>query len=254
MSDQLSVVLTVDDNLQRTLRENEGVLSLVQAYSVDSPAMADLANDELRGVKQRIVRLKELKAGFVEPAKKILENASALFDKPLFALGEAEKVLKGALLTWQQEQERIAAEARRKAQEDERERRQKAEREAAAARAKAEQEAAEQLRIAREAEEARRLAVAEGNAREAARAAAQAAAATAKADAAVENGNAKAAELVLAAEASTKVVEAPRKPSGFSAADNWLAEFAEGVDETSVVPLLVTAIAEGRKDLIALLK
>lgn len=255
MTDELSVTLRVDEPLRQTLRENEGALTVAQTYEIDCEQVAELANRELRGVKERIERLKKLKAGFIAPAQQILDNANALFNPALLALAEAEKTLKLGLANWTLEQARIAEEARRRAQEEDRRRRQEAEAQAAAARAKAEQEAAEQRRIAREADEARLKAEREGNAKAAARAAAEAAKATEKAAAVVENAEAKAGELVLAAEsAAAPVVEAPRKVAGFSVRENWKFELAPDKSEAAALIAVVQAAAGARPDLLSLLK
>lgn len=252
---ELSVTLAMTPALASELQRETGALEVAKAYVIDTPEMATLANDELKKRKQIITRLKELKAGFVAPAKQIIANAEALFDPAISANQGAEVFLKGALTTWTQEQERIAAEARRLDEEEARKARQKAEAEAAAARARAE----EQARAARaeaEAAEKRRLeAEAAGNARAAAAAAAEAAKLNAKAESVVENAEAHAQEVVLTAAASAEVVvPAAQKLAGFSTRDNWVAELAPNITNEGAILAIVREIAAGRNDLLPMLQ
>lgn len=252
----LSVQLTMTPELAGELQRETGALEVAQAYVVDSPQMAVAANDELKLIKARIVRLKELKAGFVAPAKQIIANAEALFDPPLTALSEGEKYLKLQLTQFTEAEERRAEEARRARETEERRLRQDAERKAASERARAEEVAREERRKAAEAEAVRVKAEAEGNAKAAARAAADAAAAEARANASIENGAAKALQLELSASAAPTTIVVPEstKLEGFSTRDNWTAELDSGLTEDHAKLMIVGAIAGGRHDLAPLLK
>lgn len=256
----LSVTLTMPPETYAELQQDEAAVEVARAYVIDSEDMAALANTELKGVIARKKRLKELKDGFVAPAKQILENASNLFNPALEALTQAEGVLKAALTTWTTEQQRIADERRRQQEKEERERRQKAEQEAAAARAKAQAEAEAAAQRAREAAAAAEAARESGNAKEAAKQAGLAAKATELAHAAIENGNAKAADALIAAEAAAPApVEAPAKIAGFSTRKNFKAELAPGETAETALDKIICAIAgvdelRGRLDLRALLE
>lgn len=239
----LSVSLTMTPELAGELQREQGALALAQAYVIDGPEMAQEANKQLQLVKGRITRLKELKGGFIAPAKQIIANAESLFDPAIQANQQAEHHLKSALLTFQVEEERKAEEARRARDAEERRQRQEADAKAAAERARAEEQAREARRQAEEAEAARRKAEAEGNVRAAAAAAAEAAKATARADAAIENGEAKAQQAQLTAAAAQSQVEAPAPTAlgGFSKRDNWVAELAVANDEEAL-RLIVSAV------------
>jgi flagellar biosynthesis GTPase FlhF len=251
----LSVTLTMDADTAATLAQDEMAVETARAYVIDSPDMAELANGELRSVILRKKRLKELKDGFVAPAKQILENAANLFNPALEALADAESILKSALTVWTTAQKQLADEARRKQEAEERERRQKAEAEAAAERARAEEKAREEQRKAEDAAAAAEKARAEGNAKEAAKQAALAAKASEAAVAAVETGNVKAAEKLISAEAAMPApVAAPAKVAGFGTRENWVAELAPGFDEAGALVDIVLAISAGRRDLLALVK
>lgn len=252
----LSVSLTMTPELAGELTRETGALEVAHAYVVDSPEMAKAANDELKLVKARIVRLKELKAGFIEPALTIRRNAEALFDPAIDANVASEKWLKDQLTGFTAQQQRLADEARRAREAEERAARQEGERKAAAERARSEEVAREERRRAAEAEAARAKAEAEGNRKAAAKAAAEAAAAEERAKASLENGEAKARTMELEGSAAptTIVVPEPMKLDGFSTRDNWCAELKEGFDDEAVKRELCHAVAEGRTDLLALLK
>jgi ATPase subunit of ABC transporter with duplicated ATPase domains len=150
---------------------------------------------------------------------------------------------------------RLADEARRTREAEERRARQEADAKAAAERARAEEQAAAARKLAEEAEAKRVAAVAEGNKRAAAAAAAEKAKQEEQARSVIENGEAKAMELQLAAAAAPTTVVAPEpvKLAGFSTRENWVAEFAAGMREDDVKLALCQAIAGGRPDLLALL-
>lgn len=251
----LHVDLTMTAEMCRSLAREAGALEVARSFVIDSPEMAEAANGELKSIKARIQTVKKWRDGFIEPARQIMENAKALFNPGLQALEASEAHLKTALLTWTSEQERIAAEARRKAEEEARKARQEAEAKAAAERAKAEEQAREQRRLAQEAEERRLAAEREGNARAAAAAAAERAKAEEKAASVVENAEAKAQEAILtAAAAPAAIAPEPQKLDGFSTRQSWTAELAPGKTEEQAVLEIAHEIAAGRRDLAALLK
>ncbi len=227
MVEALAVKLEMDEVTRGQLVSFETILEVVNEYVVDSPAMAQLANDELRTIKTKIVKVDEMRKGFIAPARQIIAHAEALFDPALKALRQAETLLKDRLGTFAQEQQRLADESRRAQEAAERKIRQEAEQKAAAERARAEQEASEKRRQATVAEEARKKAVAEGDSRAAVAAAAQSARLEEEARARQEEGEIKAAAAQLAAAASVSA-QAPTlvaaKIDGFSMRDSWQVE------------------------------
>jgi hypothetical protein len=252
----LSVNLTMTPELAGELARETGALAVAQAYVVDCAEMAVAANNELRACKARTTRLRELKAGFVAPAKQIIANAEALFDPAIEANIKAETYLKNQLTEFKMLEDRRAEEARRARVEEERRLRQEAEAKAAAERARAEEQAAAARKLAEEAEAKRLAAIAEGNKRAAAAAAAEKAKQEEKAQAAIETGEAKAQSAVLAASAAptTTVIPARTELDGFSTRDNWVAELLPDRDEDGVKFEIANAIAGGRTDLLALFK
>lgn len=251
----LSVTLQMDDQTRAQLRNSEGVIAIAESFEIDSPELAVAANNELRSIKERLTRIEALRKSFIAPAQQIIENANALFNPAREALSRGESIIKQRLLDYQTEERRKAEEARRIAEEAERKARQEAEAKSAAERAKAEQKAAETRRMAEEAEAARKRLEAEGKAKQAAQAAADAAKLREQAAATIENAEVKAQQIQLAAAAAAPaaVVAAPVKLEGFSARDNWICEFAQGHDETSVKQKIAAALP-ARPELLALFK
>ncbi|MCA3109864.1 MAG: hypothetical protein ING91_19325 [Rhodocyclaceae bacterium] len=233
----------------------EAVIDDANALVVDSATMADIANDEMRQAKAQAKRLKELRDLFVAPAKQIIDTADGMFKPRMEALLKAEGIYKAKLLEWTAEQRRLADEARRKAEAEARRQREEAEARAAAERARAEQVAAQKRREAEEAEKARQQAEAEGNKRAAQAAAANAAKLEEEARQAAGRAEAKIAEVTLTAAAAAPVVAAVQTaPAGFSARKNWVAELENDVTAERAVQMIAKAIAEGRNELITLLK
>lgn len=161
--------LTLPDSAALTGRA-QSALAFIQDFTVDSPETYGLAADELKAIKQRANALEEQRTAITGPINKALKAINDLFRGPSEMLSQAERLLKGKMLAWDQEQERIAAEARRKAEEA-----------AAAERRRLEAEAAERQR---QAEEQARAAAAAAQAQRDAEAAAAAAKAAGDAEAA----------------------------------------------------------------------
>jgi hypothetical protein len=252
----LSVALVMTDDIKAKLQEGEGALAGVKGYEITDHDTAAAVAGEMNGYKRAIVKLEDLRKGFLRPAQEIIDNAKALFNPAIEGFEAAEAHCKTLLAGWDdKERKRIALENAQR-EEAARKIRQEAEREAAAIRARAEEAAAEARRKAQEAEAARVKALAEGNARAAAAAAAEKAKQAERERAAVENGEAKAQEAHLAAAA--QVAAAPvveqAKVAGTSMRDKWVAELAPGVaDVAAAKAMIVEAIGKGRTDLLGVL-
>ncbi len=268
----LSVQLTLTPQLVADLGREAGALEVAQAYVIDSPEMAQLANKELQDVKRRLKAVEDWRERFLAPVRQLTDTANEFFNPARAALKASEECLKTALLGWnRKEEERVAAE-RRAAEEAARRARAEAEARAAAERAKAEEQArearqkaaaaeAERLRAAQEAERLRR----EGDAKAAAeqeRLARAAAAERAKQEenerAKIEAGEARAQQVTMAAAAvQTPEVHATAKLAGFTPRDNWVTEDEPGRSEEELTLLLVMAAAgvgfdeQGKRVLIA---
>lgn len=185
-------------------------LAGAEDFTVDSDEMLEAAAEDLRRIKAQQKAVEEQRTSITAPLNQVLKAVNDLFRPPAQFLQQAESRLKGAMLTYTNEQARRAEEARRIAEEAARRERERIE---------AEQR--EQERLAREAAEAAQRA-----AREAATAAAAGdaeAAERAQREAqeqaeAAEHANAQAqAAAVTAAVISAPVaVAAPAKVTGIS--------------------------------------
>lgn len=171
-------------------------LSFVQAFQIDSTETYGFAADELRAIKVRANKLEDQRTAITGPINKALKAVNDLFRAPAEFLAQGERVLKGKMLAWDQEQERLA-----------RIEREKAEAIAAAERKRLEDEAAARQAEALAAQQAAAKAAAEGN--EQAAAIAQAAADRAHSE---SQEAAITAQLVIAAPAAV----APAKVAGIS--------------------------------------
>ena len=85
-------------------------LAFVQEYQIASAEDYSLAADELRAIKKRQQGLEEQRTGITGPINQALRAINALFKGPGDLLDQAEQILKGKMLAYEQEQRRIAAE------------------------------------------------------------------------------------------------------------------------------------------------
>lgn len=212
-------------------------LRMAQSFVITSEDDYQLAGEELQSIKGRINKMEATRTSITGPMNKALTAINDLFRSPMATLKSAESAVKTSMLTYYDEQQRKAAEARRLA-------------EAAAA--------AERARLAEEARQAELAAAAERKRIEDA-AAAVAAAARAEQDrlnqaaaAAAAAGNAAAAE-----EARRKA-EATRQQAELQAqqAQQAQQEVAENVNavtaalrmESSVTSASVTHINSAKAE------
>jgi len=211
----------------------QAALTSAKDLIIDSPAMYELAGEELKNIKTLQKTVEEKRTAITGPLNQALKAVNDLFRAPKEYLEQAEQACKRPMVAYTQEQERIAAEARRVAEEQ-----------AAAERRRLAAEQAEQERLAREAaaaatralEEAAAAAAAgdreaQAKAEEEARAQAQAA----------ENAQAEAQAAATTAEVISMPIAAPAvsKVSGVSGRVNYTAQ----VDDLMT---LVKAVAEGK--------
>lgn len=188
-------------------------------YVIDSPTMFELAGDDLKAIKALQKEVEEKRTSITGPLNQAVKAVNDLFRPAKDHLDKAEATLKRAMVTYSTEQERLAAEARRKAEAEaraERERLAAIEREQAKAAARAQAEAA--------------AAAAAGDAEAAARAQAEA-----------EALQAQAAAAALTAQVVTVVpeVEAQAKVAGISGRVSYSAEVIDLLE-------LVKAVAAGK--------
>lgn len=210
----------------------QAALTSAQDLIIDSPSMYELAGEELRNIKALQKKVEESRTSITGPLNAALKAVNDLFRAPKEYLEQAEAAVKRPMVAFTQEQERIAAEARRAA-------------EAAAAaerRRLAEEQAAQEL-AAREAAEA--AAAAQRQADEAAAAGDAETAAAAQEQARIQseaaaNAQAEAQATAQIAEVITMHVAAPAvsKAAGVSGRTNYTAQVDNLLE-------LVKAVAAG---------
>lgn len=196
----------------------QNALANATDYVIDSPTMYELASDDLRSIKTLQKEVEAKRTSVTGPLNQAVKAVNDLFRAPKDYLDKAESTLKRAMVTWSQEQERQAAEARRQAEaaarvERERLARMEAEAQATARRAEAEAQAAAQA----------------GDTEAAAQAMQEAQEAQQQAAVAVMTAN------VMTV---TPQVEAPEKVSGISTRVSYTAEVTD-------LLALIKAVAEG---------
>lgn len=135
--------LTLPDSAALAGRAQQA-LAFIESFTIASDEDYGLAAEELRAIKTRINALEAQRTGITGPINKALKAINDLFSGPANLLVLGEHALKQKMLAWTTEQERLAAEDRRRAEEA-----------AAAERRRLEAEAAErQAEAQRKAEEA----------------------------------------------------------------------------------------------------
>jgi hypothetical protein len=181
-------------------------------FTIDSPELYQAAAEDLRKVKTLAKQVEDTRVSITGPLHQAKQAVDNLFKGPTQFLQQAESALKGAMLAWDQEQERIRREAERRAEEQRRAEQQRLdaerrEREEAARRADEE---------ARRLEEEARAAAAAGEAQKAQELQAQA---QVQADAA-SDAACDAVALAQTAQVITMPVDAPapQKVTGISTA------------------------------------
>lgn len=139
MTDILAPLAAIHAPDQTALNHRaQSSLAMVQAMEIDSQETYELAADELKAIKSKAKTLEEQRTAITGPINNALKAVNALFKSPASFLEDAERIIKGKMLAYTTEQERIAA-AERRAQEaairaeQERLAKEAAEREAAAA-------------------------------------------------------------------------------------------------------------------------
>lgn len=119
----------------------QDALSSAKAYVIDSPEMYQLAADELQQIKTLQKNVESQRTNITGPMNTALKAVNALFKAPAEWLDQAESVLKRAMLTYQQEEQRKQREEQQRREREAAAERARVEEAAAAERVKAEQEA-----------------------------------------------------------------------------------------------------------------
>lgn len=197
----------------------QAALTNASDYVIDSLTMFELAGEDLKRIKALQKEVEDKRTSITGPLNQAVKAVNDLFRAPKTYLDTAESTLKKAISVWLTEQERLAAEARRMAEE--------------AARVERERLAA----IEREQQEAARLAQEEAQA--AAEAGDTEAAQRAMTEAAQCQEQAAVAAITASVVTAAPAIETPTKVAGISGRVNYSAEVNSLMD-------LVKAVAEGK--------
>lgn len=204
----------------------QGALAFIESFEIKTTEDYGLAAEELQAIKARSKKLEEQRTAITKPINTALHAINDLFRGPSDLLAKAEGIVKTKMLAWDQERQRIAAEARAQAE--------------AAAEAERKRLADESAARQREAEAQARAAAdakAAGDAQAAAIASANALRAQAEAQAAATN-----AQLVVA----PMTVSTPKPIKGISTAkkvDFEVISLHELVKHVAAHPELLSLIA-----------
>lgn len=135
-ADETQVIETkaVVRNAAAMIRAPLATLEFAKSFVIDDDESYEIAGDELKDIKDRISKLEAERLNITRPMDAAKKAVMALFAPPVETLAEAEKIIKTNMLGYFQEQQRIADEARRKAEREAQEQREKMEQEAAALR------------------------------------------------------------------------------------------------------------------------
>lgn len=98
-------------------RTAASALRMAQSFVITTDDDYRLAGEELQSVKGRITSMEAARTAITGPMNKALKAVNDLFRGPMADLTSAENAIKGSMLTYYDEQQRRAAEARRIAEE-----------------------------------------------------------------------------------------------------------------------------------------
>ena len=191
--------LTIPDIVAITSRA-QSALTFIETFAITTAEDYGLAAEELQAIKAKAKQLEAQRTAITGPINKGLDAVNALFKGPAALLANGEALLKRSMLAFDQEQERIANEARRQAEAL-----------AAAERKRLDEEAAARQREAQAQAEAAAAATAAGDAQAAAQATAAAQRAQAEAQTAAMTSQMVVAPVVTPAKAKTTGISTSKK-------------------------------------------
>lgn len=93
-------------------RTADSALAMVESFEVNDATTYELAADELTSIKRKAAQLDDQRKAITKPIDEAKKAVMDLFRGPLELLTKAEGILKGKMLTFQQEEQRKATEAR----------------------------------------------------------------------------------------------------------------------------------------------
>ena len=140
------VVLNIKRPDEALFKSSETMLELAKNRTVTTPGGAITVGEDLKTVKRLAKEVNEKRLAITRPLNDALKEVNALFKPAQDWLKQSESLLKGKILEFQNEQERIARELQAKADAEARKEREKLERKARLAEVVRRPEKAEELR------------------------------------------------------------------------------------------------------------
>lgn len=92
-------------------------LTFIESFEIATTEDYSLAADELHSIKSKARVLEQQRTDITGPINAALKAVNALFRSPADTLAAAESMLKGKMVSWDNEQRRVAAEAQRRLDE-----------------------------------------------------------------------------------------------------------------------------------------
>lgn len=112
---------------------SQSILASAESYLIDCPAVFEIAAEELKTIKAEMRKLEEQRTKHVSPLNEEVKFINDLFRQGSTILSQAETIIKGKLLVYQQAEAQKAAEERARAEAAANAERKRLEAEAAAA-------------------------------------------------------------------------------------------------------------------------
>lgn len=140
------VALTVPRPDEALFKRSEQLLVYATARQIVSSEAAIAVGEDLKSIKSLAREIEDKRTSITGPINQALKEVNAFFKPAQEWLTQAERTLKGKLLEFQAEQDRIARELQVRADEQARKEREKLEAQASKAESKGKGERAEELR------------------------------------------------------------------------------------------------------------
>lgn len=109
----MDIVIPATPSEVSLLAIGQGSIEIANSIKIDSPAMLEVAGEELRAVVAKKKELNDQRLSITRPIDTAKTNVMNLFKKPIEFLENAESILKRAIASYQTEQRQIAENTQR---------------------------------------------------------------------------------------------------------------------------------------------
>lgn len=131
----------MEHSLVNAEKVSSDFVTLAKAFVVDSQEMAEIAGEDLKEIARRLKAMEEERLSFTRPLDDVKKRLMDKYRPHTERLQEADRILRGALLSWQKAEREKAAAEQRQRDEAARKEREKLEAQLAKAATPAKQEA-----------------------------------------------------------------------------------------------------------------